>query len=129
MISIDKIINIVETLGPKIIQNIPNEYQNKLQESIKLHTDIATKDLKSFKRTWLEEHWTTLLIGMLFLIIAINYLIAPIINFFIPVRFFQLPDQLWTLIEIVVPTKLGLRAFDKYAPAAIEKMGNKSKEE
>lgn len=127
MIPINKIVSLVSDLYPKIEQFIPVRNGDLIKEIIDSHAKEVV--LQITQKTWLERHWLTILMVLLFLIITINYLLIPIINIYHPIQSIPLPSELWTFIEVIIPTTLGFRSLDKHAPSMIEKIGNKQKSE
>ncbi|MBI5233525.1 MAG: hypothetical protein HY880_04150 [Deltaproteobacteria bacterium] len=54
-------------------------------------------------QSWLQRNWRPLLMLVIITIVANNYIIYPYLNIFTDkVKVLDLPDKLWTLMEIGV---------------------------
>lgn len=128
MIPINKIVTLITEIYPKIESYVIKGGMTKEEAESIVEDHCALNNLFS-QKSWLERHWLTLIMILLFLIITINYLIIPIINIYHPIQVIPIPSELWTFVEIIIPTTLGFRSVDKHAPFIIEKIGNKQKSE
>lgn len=64
-------------------------------------TEIITTEAKG--QSWMQRNWRPLLMMIIIIIIANNFIIYPYMNIFTDkVKVLDLPDKLWTLMEIGV---------------------------
>lgn len=120
MIPINGLVIIAESLAPKLEHLIPEDKRSELNKILESHKqDLENSVMEPKKATC----WVTAFMALLFIILAVNYLIIPIINIFHPIKFLPLPDQLWTLMLVIIPSYLGFRSLDKH----LDNIGNQSK--
>jgi len=103
-------------LGDVVKKIVPDtDKQNEIEREIKLalleHTDklesirgeIVLAEAKS--SNWITSAWRPLLMLIAVFIIAVNYLIFPLVAIVYPeitTHTLELPEQLWTLLQIGV---------------------------
>lgn len=118
-------------LGDVLKRVIPNsDKQMDIEREVKLalleHTDsieavrgkIVLEEAKS--NNWLTAAWRPLLMMIVILIIACNYLVFPIIRIFYPEMItLELPAELWNLLTIgvggYVVGRSGEKMIDKWS--------------
>ena len=118
-------------LGDVLKRVIPNsDKQMDIEREVKLalleHTDslesvrgkIVLEEAKS--QNWLTAAWRPMLMMVVILIIACNYLIFPIIRIFYPEMIaLELPAELWNLLTIgvggYVVGRSGEKMIDKWS--------------
>jgi hypothetical protein len=102
-------------LGNVIKRVLPDhEKAAEIEKEIKLSLMDHAGDLESLRgeivlaeaksSSWLTSTWRPLLMMVMVVIIAVNYLIFPIANMFLTDKLIDLdlPDQLWNLLQIGV---------------------------
>lgn len=134
MIPINDLLALITSVFPKIEAYLPEESKKQVKDILDKHQQDFSNQLSQAnvqaKKTKKESIWVTSFMTLLLLIIGVNYLILPIFNLFKPISCNGvLPDQLWTLIIIVIPTHLGLKSLDRHLPDVIDKVGKKPKSE
>jgi hypothetical protein len=86
-----------------------NEIEKEVKLSLLEHTDslekmrgqIVLEEAKS--SNWLTSSWRPLLMMVIISIVALNYLLFPLLNMFMGVNYsIELPVELWNLLQIGV---------------------------
>ncbi len=126
---INDIMPLIDNLLPKLQEIVPAEQHDKLGALVEDHRCELEDCALSEKTKWLGWGWIPVLIGLLLLIITVNYLLLPVISLFTPVKHTQLPTEFWTLTIMSVSAHLTVKTIDKHVPQIIEKIGNTKKPE
>ncbi len=102
------------------IQRIQNEITAKVIEyesaQLSAQKDIIIAEAKG--ESWLQRNWRPILMLTIVAIIANNYILYPYISLFMPGRavMLELPDGLWTLMQVGVGGYIGGRTLEKLTP-------------
>lgn len=130
MLPIAQIIAAAELIAPKLKELVPEHLNDSLNKILEEHKEIleakcsdVAEASKQSRLGWMGAYWIPILMGLLLLIVAFNYLIIPLLALFYPVKQFIIPPELWNLILIIVPVNLGFVSLNKH----LDNMGNKSK--
>jgi hypothetical protein len=95
------------------LQNVISSKMIDLQSQIvKGQTDIILAETKG--QSWLQRNWRPLLMLVIVVIIANNYILFPGLSIFTnKVKVLVLPDKLWNLMMVGVGGYIGGRTVEK----------------
>lgn len=128
MVQLKNIIAIVDKLRPAIGSMLNLDEHPAVSIAIDNHKEeLVNQDYGADedKSGWFGKYWVPVLMSLLLLIIAVNYLIIPIVSLFTPIKPYLLPESFWTLLIIVVPTHLGLQTISQHVPNVLDKFKKK----
>lgn len=71
---------------------------------------------------------THTVIIILIAVVAINYIVLPLVSVIKPIKLLELPQAFWNLITIIVPSHLAAQVVHAHVPKIISKIKSKDKD-